>query len=145
MLTKRGDGLLTDWSQLRLGYRMGMVSILALWMAWDSVWGQYHDGNVSIGGCPAFPGKSSCLPFLHRFLTARKLTSPSYPLNIVFRGIFGLIAWHWFWGMSVYVWTRYRINYIYLFEFDPRNVDTPGAEKRSLLCYLLLHFISYSI
>ena len=27
--------------------------------------------------------------------------------------------------MSVYIWTRYRINYIYLFEFDPRNVDTP--------------------
>ena len=27
--------------------------------------------------------------------------------------------------MSVYVWSRYRINYIYLFEFDPRNVDTP--------------------
>ncbi len=25
----------------------------------------------------------------------------------------------------MYVWTRYRINYIYLFEFDPRNVDTP--------------------
>lgn len=23
------------------------------------------------------------------------------------------------------MWTRYRINYIYLFEFDPRNVDTP--------------------
>lgn len=25
----------------------------------------------------------------------------------------------------MYVWSRYRINYIYLFEFDPRNVDTP--------------------
>ena len=36
-----------------------------------------------------------------------------------------LVAWHWFWGMSVYIWTRYRINYIYLCEFDPRNVDTP--------------------
>ena len=98
MLTKRGDGLMMDWTQLRLGYRLGMCSILALWIAWDCVWGQLSRGEVSIGGQTAFP---------------------------VFRGCFGLLAWHWFWGLSVFVWTRYRINYIYLFEFDPRNVDTP--------------------
>ena len=98
MLTKRGDGLLMDWTQLRLGYRLGMCSILALWVAWDCIWGQYAKGERSIGGRSAFP---------------------------VFRGCFGLIAWHWFWGLSVYIWTRFRINYIYLFDFDPRNVDTP--------------------
>ncbi len=98
MLSKRGDGLMMDWTQLRLGYRLGMCSILALWVAWDCVWGQLSRDEVSIGGRTAFP---------------------------VFRGCFGLLAWHWFWGLSVYVWTRYRINYIYLFEFDPRNVDTP--------------------
>jgi len=98
MLPKKGDGLLMDWTQLRLGYRVGMCSILALWVAWDCVWGQISKGEVSIGGRSAFP---------------------------VFRGIFGLLAWHWFWGVSVYVWSRYRINYIYLFEFDPRYVDTP--------------------
>eukprot|EP00970_Alexandrium_tamarense_P012905 scaffold3146_cov186-Alexandrium_tamarense.AAC.6 len=98
LLSKRGDGLMMDWTQLRLGYRLGMCSILALWVAWDCVWGQFSKGQVSIGGRSAFP---------------------------VFRGCFGLLAWHWFWGMSVYVWSRYRINYIYLFEFDPRNVDTP--------------------
>lgn len=98
MLPKRGDGLLMDWSQMRLGYRLGMCSILALWVAWDSVWGVIDKGQVSIAGRVAFP---------------------------VFRGCFGLVAWHWFWGMSVYIWTRYRINYIYLFEFDPRNVATP--------------------
>jgi len=31
MLTKKGDGLEMDWSQLRLGYRLGMCSILTLW------------------------------------------------------------------------------------------------------------------
>eukprot|EP00986_Skeletonema_menzelii_P012335 scaffold6776_cov144-Skeletonema_menzelii.AAC.2 len=98
MLTKRGDGLMMDWTQLRLGYRLGMCSILALWVAWDCVWGQLARDEISIGGRTAFP---------------------------VFRGCFGLLSWHWFWGLSVYVWTRYRINYIYLFEFDPRNVDTP--------------------
>lgn len=98
MLSKRGDGLMMDWTQLRLGYRLGMCCILALWVAWDCVWGQLKRGEVSIGGRSAFP---------------------------VFRACFGLLAWHWFWGFSVYIWTRYRINYIYLFEFDPRNVDTP--------------------
>lgn len=94
----RGDGLLMDWTQLRLGYRLGMCSVIALWVAWDCIWGVVHKGEVSIAGRTAFP---------------------------VFRGCFGLVAWHWFWGMSVYVWTRHRVNYIYLFEFDPRNVDTP--------------------
>ena len=87
-----------DWTQLRLGYKRGMCCILALGVAWDCVWGQLKRGEVSIGGRSAFP---------------------------VFRACFGLLAWHWFWGFSVYIWTRYRINYIYLFEFDPRNVDTP--------------------
>ena len=57
MLTKKGDGLLTDWSQLRLGYRLGMCSILAMWVAWDCVWGQISKGEVSIGGRSAFPGE----------------------------------------------------------------------------------------
>ena len=38
MLPKHGDGLLMDWSQMRLGYRLGMCSVLALWVAWDCVW-----------------------------------------------------------------------------------------------------------
>lgn len=97
LLSKRGDGLMMDWTQLRLGYRLGMCSILALWVAWDCVWGQLALNEVSIGGRTAFP---------------------------VFRGVFGLLSWHWFWGFAVYVWNRFRINYIYLFEFDPRNISS---------------------
>jgi len=98
LLPKKGDGLDMDWSQLRLGYRLGMCSILACWVAWDCVWGYVKDGNTTIGGRTAFP---------------------------VFRACGGLLLVHWFWGISVYVWNRYRINYIYLFDFDPRIVDTP--------------------
>ncbi len=32
---------------------------------------------------------------------------------------------HWFWGLSVYIWNRYRVNYIFLFDLDPRIVETP--------------------
>ena len=98
MLPKRGDGLEMDWSQLRLGYRMGMCAVLALWVCWDSVWGLVADGNSTIGGRSAFP---------------------------VFRACGGILLLQWFWGCSVFIWTRYRINYIYLFDFNPRIVETP--------------------
>ena len=74
MLPKRGDGLLMDWTQLRLGYRLGMCSILATWVAWDCVWGQFARGEVSIGGRSAFP---------------------------VFRACFGLLAWHCKYNMEL--------------------------------------------
>ena len=54
-------------------------------------------GQVTIGGTPAFP---------------------------VFRACGGLLVIHWCWGISTLVWNRFRINYIYLFEFDPRTVNS---------------------
>jgi xenotropic and polytropic retrovirus receptor 1 len=98
LLPKRGDGLQMDWSQLRLGYRLGMCAILTLWVCWDCIWGLVRDGNSTIGGRVAFP---------------------------VFRGCGGLLMLHWFWGVSVYVWTRFRINYIFLFDLNPRTVSSP--------------------
>eukprot|EP00934_Nitzschia_sp_Nitz4_P000939 Nitzschia sp. Nitz4//scaffold98_size77359//32605//35181//NITZ4_005548-RA/size77359-processed-gene-0.16-mRNA-1//1//CDS//3329560757//939//frame0 len=98
LLPKRGDGLEMDWSQLRLGYRMGMCAVLALWVCWDSVWGLVSNGVTTIGGRTAFP---------------------------VFRACGGILLLRWFWGCSVFVWTRYRVNYIYLFDFNPRVVLTP--------------------
>lgn len=98
LLPKRGDGLEADWSQLRLGYRMGMCAVLGLWVCWDCVWGMVQSGTSTIGGRTAFP---------------------------VFRACGGLLLLQWFWGCSVFIWTRYRVNYIYLFDFDPRIVSTP--------------------
>ena len=79
MLPKRGDGLQMDWSQLRLGYRLGMCAILTLWVCWDCIWGLVHEQQTSIGGRTAFP---------------------------VFRACGGLLLVHWFWGISVFVWQR---------------------------------------
>jgi len=39
----------------------------------------------------------------------------------VFRGILCLISFGWFWGFDVWVWSKYRINYVFIFEFDPRS------------------------
>ena len=57
-----------------------------------------------------------------------------------------------FWGTAVYVWTRFRINYIYLFDFDPRNVDTPvdifndcvDETLVFLVCMLMYYKVSIS-
>lgn len=120
MLVKRGDGLDMDWSQLQLGYRMGMCAILALWVCWDMVWGMIEDGKTTIGARHAFP---------------------------VFRACGGLLLLQWFWGCSVFMWTRYRVNYIFLFDFNPRVVRTPleiitDAVDNTLmyLCLMLLYY-----
>lgn len=120
MLPKRGDGLHMDWSQLRLGYRMGMCSILGLWVCWDCIWGYVRDGHSTIGGRTAFP---------------------------VFRGCFGLILLEWFWGCSVWVWSRYRVNYIYIMDLDPSIVESPIAlfnhAVDDTLVFLILMLLYY--
>ena len=77
-----------------------MCAILMIWVCWDCIWGLVAHGNSTIGGRTAFP---------------------------VFRACGGLVLLHWFWGFSTYTWTRYRINYIFLFDFNPNIVDSPLA------------------
>jgi hypothetical protein len=50
ILPKKGDGLDMDWSQLRLGFRLGMCTILLLWVCWDCIWGFVAQGQSTIGG-----------------------------------------------------------------------------------------------
>jgi EXS family/SPX domain len=114
MMIKKSDGLEMDWSQLRLGYRMGMCSILALWVCWDCVWGMVKDHQSTIGGRTAFP---------------------------VFRACGGLLMLQWCWGVSVWVWSRYRINYIYLFDFNPSIVASPLAIFNEAVDNTLFYFI----
>jgi EXS family/SPX domain len=100
ILIKKGDVLEMDWSQLRLGYRMGMSAILALWICWDCILCLVTTGQSTIGGRTAFP---------------------------IIRACIGLLQLQWCWGISVFVWTRYRVNYIFIFDFDPILVQTPLA------------------
>lgn len=77
-----------------------MCAVLTIWVCWDCIWGFVDKGKSTIGGRTAFP---------------------------VFRAIGGLVMLHWFWGISTFVWTRYRVNYIFLFDFNPNIVDSPIA------------------
>jgi hypothetical protein len=122
MLSKRADGLEMDWSQLQFGYRMGMCAVLAIWVCWDCVWGLVGNGDSTIGARAAFP---------------------------VFRACGGLLLLQWFWGCSVFVWTRYRVNYIYLFDMVPSTVSTPfGIYAQAVdntLIFLVLMLLYYKV
>ena len=120
MLAKKDDDLDTDWTQLRLGGRLGFCVALVVWICADCLWYNASQGTVTVGGRSAFP---------------------------VFRAAGGLLLWHWCWGVSVTVWRRYRINYIYLFDFQPKTVLAPIAifndcvdESLVFLVTLLLYY-----
>jgi EXS family/SPX domain len=115
IMPKKGDSLEMDWTQLRVGYRMGMCTILGLWVAWDCIWGMISKGRSTIGERDAFP---------------------------VFRACGGLLLLQWFWGVSVWVWTRFRINYIYLFDFNPHIVDSPMAIFNAAVDHTLFYLIN---
>ena len=120
LIIKKGDGLEMDWSQLRLGYRLGICFTMCVWLCFDCIWNLYAEGTVTLGGRSAFP---------------------------VFRACGGLLIWHWCWGASIFVWRRYRINYVYLFDFNPSTVLDPAAvfnacvdESLVFLITLLLYY-----
>jgi len=120
LIIKKDDGLDMDWSQLRFGCRLGICLTLMVWLCYDCIWNLYAEGAVTPGGRSAFP---------------------------VFRACGGLLIWHWCWGASVFTWRRYRINYIYLFDFNPIVVLDPAAifnacvdETLVFLITLLLYY-----
>lgn len=42
-------------------------------------------------------------------------------LSLVYRGCACMILAGWMWGVNLWVWNKYRINYLYLLELDSRT------------------------
>eukprot|EP00752_Nemacystus_decipiens_P005274 g4784.t1 len=122
MLPQKTDERI-DLAQFQLGYRMGMAAVLAFWILWDCCLEPEDDDprwKVSVLLHPAFP---------------------------VYRALAGILLLRWCWGVSSLVWGRARINYIYLFDMDPRAVSSPlqvfnnvAAETVVYLANLLLYY-----
>jgi hypothetical protein len=39
----------------------------------------------------------------------------------IYRSLGLLIVAIWMWGVNVYYWTKHRISYVFIFEFNPRD------------------------
>jgi len=84
-----------SYDLLKLGYRLGMGATFGLWMLWDCIIQGLKHGGPNFEEMPGFPA---------------------------FCALGGLLFIHWSWAIQVGIWTRYKINYIYLFELDPRHI-----------------------
>ncbi|RLN63466.1 hypothetical protein BBJ29_004661 [Phytophthora kernoviae] len=100
LMTKKED--FVNWGHIYLGIKAGSCLILLIWVCWDSlVVPTFHNGREN-----------------HLIDLVR---TRAYP---VYRGIGCLLLLHWLVGVSLYVWRAARINYRYIFELDPRRVQS---------------------
>ncbi|KAG1684111.1 hypothetical protein DVH05_011855 [Phytophthora capsici] len=100
LMTKKED--FVNWGHIYLGIKAGSCLILLIWVCWDSlVVPTFHNGREN-----------------HLIDLVR---TRAYP---VYRGIGCLLLLHWLVGVSLYVWRAARINYRYIFELNPRRVQS---------------------
>ncbi|ETN03396.1 hypothetical protein PPTG_15649 [Phytophthora nicotianae INRA-310] len=100
LMTKKED--FVNWGHIYLGIKAGSCLILLIWVCWDSlVVPTFHSGREN-----------------HLLDLVR---TRAYP---VYRGIGCLLLLHWLVGVSLYVWRAARINYRYIFELNPRRVQS---------------------
>mmetsp|Transcript_15468 Transcript_15468/g.30821 ORF Transcript_15468/g.30821 Transcript_15468/m.30821 type:complete len:917 (+) Transcript_15468:218-2968(+) len=99
LLPQQSDDFQMSSAQFRFAHRLGMCFVLLLWVVWSCIWGYLNkESSKSLAGEPGFR---------------------------VFRCAGALLVFHWTWGLSVYLWNMFGINYIFLLEFDPRHVRAP--------------------
>lgn len=132
MLPQKTDERI-DLAQFQLGYRMGIAAVLAFWILWDCCFEPYEihtQCEIEKGG------------FHPKYLSV--MLQPAFP---VYRALAGFLLLRWCWGLSTLVWGRTRVNYVYLFEIDPRAVSSPlevfnnvAAETIIYLANLLIYY-----
>ena len=110
----------TSWSTFDRGMRFGITLLLFFWVAWDCVVDARLRPQYNIEWV------QSVLP--------------------VYRGIGVLLLLEWGWGCNLYIWDKYRINYLALLELDPRTSMTYAEvfdEATSASMMFLANFLLY--
>ena len=110
----------TSWSTFDRGLRFGITLLLFFWVLWDCV----VDARIR----PQYPVEwvQSVLP--------------------VYRGIGVLLLLEWGWGCNLYIWDKYRINYMQLLELDTRSTMTYAEvfdEATTASMMFLANFLIY--
>lgn len=92
LLAKMSEGTYNRSQMLRLGFRIGVAMTLLLWNAF----------NLFVS------------PNLH-LETGLGVFIPLY------RAVAFIVALVWMWGFSVWMWRKYRVNHIFIFEISARQ------------------------
>ncbi|GAB5357920.1 hypothetical protein AAMO2058_000415500 [Amorphochlora amoebiformis] len=97
LLSKQGTGDF-DWRPFHLGYRFGACLILTFWILWDAI-----------------------VDTLYRPPKSANWVRSIFP---IYRGYFCLVLMIWLAGTMMFIWQKHRVNYLYIFELDPRRAPT---------------------
>ena len=108
----------TNWVDFETGLRLGSVLVLIIWALWD------------------------CLVDADRSLDS--VANQMSAVVPIYRACGCLILLVWCWGLDIFVWTRARVNYLYLFDSDSRYVLTHRQvwkEASNLTIFFLVNFL----
>lgn len=61
------------------------------------------------------------LVFIIYFLSVQQDYPRFASVMIVYRMLGMAALMTWFWGLDIFLWTKFRINYVFIFEFNPRQ------------------------
>jgi len=130
LFMKNNDSSMESYSSLsrsfafRLGSRIGICLILFIWVIWDIIINfailSKNEQEHIFERCRR---KHSILIYDHETVL-RAWFEKDFP---VYRGMILLIIWLWCWALLVRLWSKYRINFIYMFKLDPDTFAT-GSE-----------------
>ena len=117
VVKKRGHN--ADFELMHMGFRMGVIAMLVCWVVWVLAVDSIVKPNPSQLPATVF---------------------------VVYRGMSTLVLAQWCWVFCLWAWESARVNYMYLFEFDPHNAMVPITVARrcsSVTILFLVNFLVY--
>jgi len=93
----------SDWHQFRQGMHLGVFLMLLVWTIWASRLLTF-DSKPHLGG---------------QNLVKRW----SHPASPVYRLVFSLILVEWCWAVCLFIWNRYRVNYVFMMGLRPHGKE----------------------
>jgi len=93
--TKMTDIRIEHWDSFRLGVKSCLVVVLISMLVWKIMFSKRRDEYWS-----------------------SLVTTPAYE---TYRGLGFLLLIPFLWGLNIHFWQKKRINYVYIFEFNPRK------------------------
>lgn len=101
MLAKLSEAEYGRTDALRLGIKLGAILLMAVWLLLHF---------IDPGPNAKIPGRPPMQPDLEL-----------YPVIPVYRSLYLVVFAIWLWGLCVWMWTKFRISYVFVFEFNPRT------------------------